>query len=232
MIPENFQNIDAREEIFRGGGTDNVLKPILVPNAEIKNALSTMMLPYPIAQIESFAEESKTGTILLTFDERTTAVIRQATQEPRMEPFLEHTRTAFVGIIEAVRNTLLDLVLELRTRFPKLKVKAITHKERRKVTPVVTQIIHNPVESTIIGQQQLALPWDEFIAGVQSELKEIGAPPEVSAQLAELLKEAHKEAKTTGKQTSLKRVFEYMERNKQWLAETAINLVKTFLPPT
>jgi hypothetical protein len=228
---KNFPDYRRPNGFLQGRTPDAGERPIFIPDATIKDILSSMMLPYPIGQLEAFAQESKTGTISISMDEKTTAIIRRATSQPALEPFLEYTHGAFAGILETVRNKLLDLMLELQSRFPDLKVATITEKERKEAAPVILQVINNPVKTHIVGLQHLSIPWDELIATLQSELKKAGAPQESSTEFTELLTEANKEATSgSGKKSARQRVFEWMDRNKQWITDTAITLVKAFLP--
>lgn len=89
--------------------------PVHIQNAEHAERIMTRPTPQPIAEIEDLLADQKTGELQMPFDPDAEMVFQRATQEVTSFVTLI-SRSALAGILNAVRNTILNWTLELEAK--------------------------------------------------------------------------------------------------------------------
>ena len=228
---ENFKEFPSYrrpEGILKGQGPHGIVKPIIMDDERLLPKFSRNPIPFSIAEIESSIQDSEnSGVITFALSPAQEKALRKGLSVPAI-PFLEYVRSAFIGILEAVRNNLLEFVLDLEEKIPTLDLEDIDDKDRETVERTVIQVIQNPVSCFITGTQTTTLNWGHLKEILKTTLSSQGVDTKKSEELIKVLEEGEKDKEALAKKYVPKRVAEYIDRNKDWITSTVIQLINTF----
>src|SRR6266545_7152956 len=125
-----------------GVGPFGMRKPLLLPTEEAMEKITRPILVEPVARIEArVAGIPAGGTVHMTLHPHNETAVRGGFDYP-IQPYLSYQREDLVGILDAVRNKLLELTVDLQKRLPDLDLDRTTPELRHEAAAVVLQVIN------------------------------------------------------------------------------------------
>lgn len=174
-LPEDPHSVGGVPDYRRPAGTlmgvgpFGMRKPLMLPTEEAMEKITRPTLVDPVARIEARAAGIPAGgTVHMTLHPHNETVVRGGFDYP-IQPYLSYQRGTFVGILDAVRNKLLELTVDLQKRFPDLDLDRTTPEQRQEAAAIVLQVINNPTSCVITGSQLASLTWEQLEGAVRVE---------------------------------------------------------------
>lgn len=213
---------------LQGVGPYNITKPVELYDPEIYEKVCRPPIVMSIAEIETQIEEIiSTKSIRMTVAPQTSALLCKAIGM-QLNLYLSYSKASFQGIINAVRNKLLQIVVDVKEKTPNIDQKKLTSNEKKELSKTIIQVINNPQGCQIGIAQNSTYSFEEFKGVVASTLSMDGVSAENINKMEHVLDEAKKEL-PPGKTKKLpEKITDFIKNNKEWITTTAIDIIKSF----
>jgi hypothetical protein len=206
-------------------GPFGLVKPVVWPNGRVAESFELMPIGYPVGEIQSLLDAATTQHFRVTYRNRIEHLLFE--NPDQYEAFLVLDRHNYASILEGTRNRLLSILLDLRDEFGGDAESSALSAESGDVRAKLTQIIMNPVNCVIVGEQHsLALSDPEGEVFLRERLLQVGAPDEKIDELMQELDKSKGEPPTSEKEALPQRVLDYIDRNKAWMTNTIIEVIR------
>lgn len=213
---------------LQGIGPFNITKPVEIYDPEIHEKVCRPPIVMSIPEIEAQIEETTSrNSIHMTVAPQTSVILCKAIGM-QLNLFLAYSKASFQGIVDAVRNKLLEIILDIKEKTPDIEEKELTESEKKELSKNIIQIINNPQGCQIAVEQSTTYNFEEFKGIVASTLIKKGISKDNIDRLKNVLDEANKES-SPGKVKKLPaKILDFIKKNKDWLTTTAIEIIKKF----
>lgn len=116
--------------------------PLNMGSSKLAEILSTRKIGQPVSELDSLANEHKEDTLQVPFNQETKNQIISLMNIP-LEPSLLVPRTEIVGILDAIRNEILNWSLDLESRGILGDGMSFTKEEKIAASKITYQVTNN-----------------------------------------------------------------------------------------
>ena len=145
--------------------------------------------------------------------------------------FLSYSKASFAGIVETVRNKLLQIILDIKETMPNVgqpSSGAPTNEVKKGLSKNIIQIINNPQGCQFTIGQSNSYSFEEFKGILQATLSNEGISNQQAEQLLDVLDEAKKELPPKQGKKLPQKILDFIKANKSWITETVVDIIKKF----
>ncbi len=225
---KNFPEYRRPGGYLQGIGPYNITKPVELYDPEIHEKVCRPPIVMSIPEIEAQIEETTSkDSIRMTVAPQTSKILCKAIGM-QLSLFLSYSKASFQGIVNAVRNRLLQITLDIKEKTPNVENNEPTATEKKELSKNIIQIINNPQGCQISAEQSTTYNFEEFKGIIASTLIREGISEKNIGKLKNVLDEAN-QTNPPGKAKSLPaKISDFIKENKSWLTTTAIEIIKKF----
>ncbi len=163
----------------------NGWQPLNFAEVQIAEQLSKRKVMQPVGELDALLEQKHEGVFQIPFSQQTVNVLIKAMDVP-LQPTLHVSRTSIVGILDAVRNHVLDWSLELEKEGVIGDNLSFSREEKQTANRVSYQIVNN-IGSMSNSQLQQHSPTAMQNLNVGIDLQQVlAAVTEIRARQEEL----------------------------------------------
>lgn len=213
---------------LQGIGPYNITKPVELYDPEIYEKVCRPPIVMSIPEVEAQVEEtSSKNSIRMTVAPQTSKILCKAIGM-QLSLFLSYSKASFQGIVNAVRNRLLQIILDLQEKTPNIENNKLTATEKKALSKNIIQIINNPQGCQISAEQSTTYNFEEFKGIITSTLIREGVSEENISKLKNILDEANRTTPPGEAKKLPAKISGFIKENKGWLTTTAIEIIKKF----
>lgn len=211
---------------LKGTGPYNITKPVLLENPTIHEKICFPPIVYSVPEIESLILENK-DSICMTVSPETTAILCKAIRM-QMFLFLSYSKSSFVGIVETVRNKLLQIIMDVKDKLPDADEAKPNLVAKQALSKSIIQIINNPQGCQFTIGQSVSYTFEEFKGILELTLTNEGISAEKANKLLEVLDKTKVESPPKQTKKMPQRILDFIKENKSWITETIVDVIKKF----
>lgn len=213
---------------LQGVGPYNITKPVEISNPEIYDKVCHPPIVMSIPEIEAqILDTPPSESVRMTISPDTAAILCKAIGMD-LHLFLLYSKASFQGIVETVRNRLLQIVMDIKEKIPDIAQRKPTHAEKAKLAKTIIQIINNPQGCQIAVEQSLNYSFEEFKGIVVGILAQQSIPKENIDKLIKVLEETSRESPPKKSKKLPEKITNFIKQNKTWLIPTVISMIRKF----
>lgn len=212
---------------LQGIGPFNMRKPVTIHGSKLYDTVCRPPIVMSICEVEAHVSNaSREDEICMGLPPENVDILCKAIGI-NLELFLAYSVGTFQGIVEAVRNRLLQLVMDIQEKLPDIEQREPSLIDKKILSKIVVQNIYNPRSCQITANQTTTYSFDEFKNIIIGTLTTQDISREKIRSLRKVLEEAQKESPPKQK-TLPKKISNFFKSNKSWLTQTTIELIRKF----
>ena len=222
---KNFPEYRRPGGHLQGLGPYNITKPVELHDPKVHEKVCRPPIILSIFEIEAAAGEGASNNpIRMSVAPQTSEILCRVIGTELIFS-LSYAKSSFQGIIAAVRNRLLKIILDIMENTSDVENGKLTVTEKQQLSKNIVQIINNPQGCQITAEQFTSYNFEEFKGIITSMLIKEGVAEENIAKLKNILDETNKECPPGRDKGLPTKILDFVKENRSWLTETVVGII-------